>query len=87
MFDADGTCRPNATLFVAYGAEEIYTPISLTEEYRESFRILAADLPASNEKGEPIHYYLQVNDQQVGLDVRYPVEGSIDLFTAQRLSS
>lgn len=82
MFDAAGiTCRPKATLFVAYDAEEDFTPISLTEEYRESFRILAADLPASNEKGEPIRYYLQVNDQQVGLDVRYPVEGTIDLFT------
>jgi hypothetical protein len=83
LFDTPGiTCRPDATLFVAYGVEGDFTSVALTEEYRESFRILVADLPASNEKGEPLQYYLKVNDQQVGIDVRYPVEGTIDLFTA-----
>jgi hypothetical protein len=28
-----------------------------------------------------LRYYLQVNDPQVGLNIRYPVEGTIDLFT------
>ena len=76
----DLTCIPSAILFVSYGAETDFSPVSLTETYEDGFRILSANLPASDENGQPLRYYLQINDPQVGLEIRYPTAGAIDLF-------
>ncbi len=68
----DLTCIPSAILFVSYGAETDYSPVSLTETYEDGFRpvsltetyedgfrILSANLPASDENGQPLRYYLR----------------------------
>ncbi len=73
-------CKPNATLFVSYGEKNPFAPISLAEENHDSLRVLSANLPAADAKGESLRYYLQTNDPVAGLDVRYPLEGTIDLF-------
>jgi hypothetical protein len=65
---------------VSYGEKHPFSPISLTEENQNGLRVLTANLPASDEKGQSLRYYLQVNDPAAGLDVRYPLEGTLDLF-------
>jgi len=75
-------CTPDATLFVSYGEGKDFSPITLTEEDQDSLRVLSANIPASNGDGQPLRYYLQVKDLKAGLDVRYPIEGTIDLFAA-----
>jgi hypothetical protein len=74
-------CRPEAALFVSYGAKKDFTSVPLTEEDQDSLRVLTASLPASDDEGQPLHYYLQVHDPEVNLDVRFPVEGTIDVFS------
>jgi hypothetical protein len=79
-------CQPDATLFVAYGQDR-FAPISLTLENQDSLRVLSADLPASNENGQVLQYYIQVNDRQSGLNIRYPTVGAIDLFVTDKFIS
>jgi hypothetical protein len=76
------TCISSVTLFTSYGAEDDFMPVALAETYEDGFRILSADPPASDESGQPLRYYIQVNDPQVGVDIRYPTAGTIDLFVA-----
>lgn len=79
-------CKPEATLYISYGEGNDFTPLALTEEDHDSSRVLSAALPASDESGQPLRrYYLQVTDPQVGLDVRYPTAGAVDLFVASEL--
>jgi hypothetical protein len=79
-------CKPEATLYVSYGKRDNFTPLALTEEDHVSLRVLAAALPASDESGQPLRrYYLQVSDPQVGLDIRYPTAGAVNLFVADEL--
>lgn len=81
VFETGTCCYPDATLFISYGNKKPFTPITLTEEDHDSLRVLAVTLPAADSEGS-LRYYLEVNDPQVGLGVRYPVEGTIDVFTA-----
>jgi hypothetical protein len=79
-------CKPEATLYVSYGKGDDFTPLALTEEDHDSLRVLSAHLPAIDESGQPLRrYYLQVSDPQVGLDIRYPTAGAVDLFVASEL--
>jgi hypothetical protein len=74
-------CNYNATLFFSYGEKNDFTSIPLQRDLQDEEGYWPATLPATNADGAPLRYYLQVNDPQVGLDIRYPVEGTIDLFT------
>jgi len=74
-------CWPNATLYVSYGDKNEFSSVPLAEEDHDSLRVLAASLPVADSDGGSLRYYLEVNDPQVGLGVRYPVEGTIDVFT------
>lgn len=81
MFEAPGiVCDHKPTLFISYSEGNDFTFISLQKEIQDEGEYWTARLPATNIDGEPLRYYLLVNDSQVGLDVRYPVEGTIDLF-------
>ena len=74
-------CNYNSTVFFSYG-EKTTLPHTLSNEIcRMKKSIGLATLPATNADGASLRYYLQVNDPQVGLEVRFPVEGTIDLFT------
>ena len=81
--DPISKCRFNATLFVSYGAENVFLPVPLDEDDQDGLGVLFADLPASNVKGRLLQYYLEVNDPQVGLNIRYPSAGAIDLFVVE----
>ncbi len=85
MQSPDLLCELNATLFVAYGEEDHFVPTSLIQEDQDGWRVLSADLPASDANGQPLRYYLQVSDPQVGLDIRYPPAGAMDLFVTDQL--
>ena len=79
------TCTRNVTLFVSYGEGNDFTPIPLVAYSHEGFDYFVT-LPASDESGQPLRrYYLQVTDPQLGLDIRYPTAGAVDLFVADEL--
>ena len=74
-------CNYIATLFFSYGEKNDFTSNPLQGDLRDEEGYWSATLPATNADGASLRYYLQVNDPQVGLEVRFPVEGTIDLFT------
>lgn len=79
-------CPSIATLFISYGEGNDFKPMALSREDHDGLRVLSTALPASDESGQPLRrYYLQVSDPQVGLDVRYPTAGAVDLFVASEL--
>jgi hypothetical protein len=80
------TCALNVTLYVSYGEGNDFAPIALAPTYQESSEPYSAVLPARDESGRSLRrYYLQVSDPQVGLDIRYPTVGAVDLFVADEL--
>ena len=79
-------CDYNVTLFFTYGNKNDFTSMPLQKEIsEEGLEHWTATLPATNAVGEELRYYLQVNVPQAGFDLRYPVEGTIDLFAAPDL--
>ena len=84
MGDAPGYhCNPTASLFVSYGDGNASTSLPLNKEINEKEGIVSwiTRLPATDTNGETLrNYYVQVNDPQAGLDIRYPTTGAIDLF-------
>jgi hypothetical protein len=79
------TCTRNVIFFVSYGDRNDFAPITLVAYSQEGFDYSIA-LPARDESGRLLRrYYLQVTDPQVGLDIRYPIAGAVDLFVAARL--
>lgn len=79
-------CPSIATLFISYGEGNDFKPMALSREDHDGLRVLSTALPASDESGQPLRrYYLQVSDPQVGLDIRYPTAGAVDLFVADEL--
>jgi hypothetical protein len=74
-------CNYNATLFFSYGEKNDFTSIPLQRDLQDEEGNWATTLPATNADGALLRYYLQVNDPQVGLAQRFPVEGTIDTFT------
>ncbi len=85
--DPDGSCcNPSGTLFVSYGDGNDFKPKLLVEEDHDSLRVLTSTLPVVDESGRSLRrYYLQVTHPQVGLEVRYPTAGAVDLFVASDL--
>jgi hypothetical protein len=80
-------CQPSATVFVAYGNEVQFTPFSLGEEQHDSLRVLSVEVPVKDGNGQPLRYYVQVNDPQTGFEVRYPTAGAIDIFVFDKFIS
>ncbi len=82
MFQAPGLlCNLSPVLYFSYGEKSDFTPFPLKKEIQEDAEYWVASLPAADSDGGSLRYYLEVNDPQVGLGVRYPVEGTIDVFT------
>jgi hypothetical protein len=80
------TGRIHVTLFVSYGEEGDFLPLALELTDKEGFDPYSAELPAVDESGRLLRrYYLQVTHPQVGLEVRYPTAGAVDLFVASDL--
>jgi hypothetical protein len=80
-YEAPGlNCGLDATLFISFGGGEEFSPVPLIKENQDGLRVWSAHIWASDEEGQPLRYYLQVNDPQAKLEVRYPIEGAIDLF-------
>ncbi len=77
----DAQCNYNAIVFFSYGEKNDFSPVPLKKDLQDEEQYWTATLPATNADGASLRYYIQVNDPQVGLDIRYPVEGTIDLFT------
>jgi hypothetical protein len=87
-FQVEGLyCNFDKTLLVSYGESNDFIPVPLEHEIKSDTATWTATLPATNVENQPLRYYLQVNDPQVGLDVRYPIEGTIDLFTVHEFIS
>jgi hypothetical protein len=85
-------CHPEATLFVARGRSGEFAPVALTEQNRDSLRVLTAELPASDANGPGLRYYLEVREDQVGVRLRYPSAGVLEptvrsAFTPMGLSA
>lgn len=77
-------CSLTAELYLSDGQDDDFTILPLEKEAggEESW---VAELPETNNKGPSLRYYIQVNDPETGVDVRYPVDGTIDLFVASKL--
>lgn len=74
----DAECVPQATLFVAHGAKGQFAPVKLTEEYRDSLRVLSARVRAVDNRGQALQYYLDVREEASGVRQRYPSTGAIE---------
>ncbi len=83
LLDTPGlSCKLTGTLFVTYGNGNDFMPVPLSPGYREGTQFLSASIPANDANGQPLRYYIEINDHQVGLTIRFPTSGSLDLFVA-----
>jgi hypothetical protein len=90
--DKSSRCKPEATLFAAFGSESDFEPQILTKELRDSQEIWTINLPAADSNGRALQYYIEVKDEKAKLQSRYPLTGAIELvvvptFTTIDLSS
>lgn len=80
-------CDLAANLFYTYGDNEPITAFSLSKEIQEEGEYWIAKLKAANSHGAPLHYYLEVQDRQNSLEVRYPSGGMLDLQIVDKFQS
>jgi hypothetical protein len=71
-------CTPQATLFVAYGVKGQFTPVALTEKFRDTLQVLSAQVPAADTRGQALRYYLEVWEEASGVRQLYPAAGAIE---------
>ena len=71
-------CNPDATLYVAWGQDQNYSPLALNEEDHNTLRVLTASVPATDDKGKMLRYFLMVTDVTADVKVRYPTQGEIE---------
>lgn len=65
-------CRPEATLYTAWGDGSFQaTALGNSGE-------AALDLPASDSSGGALRYYIEAQDTPAGVAIRYPIEGFIE---------
>ena len=50
----------------------------LKEEFHDTLRVLTTEIPATDPKGETFRYYLQVSEQNTGINIRFPLSGAIE---------
>jgi len=80
---APGIPCGNPTLLFTYGYSENkeFTPVQLRREIIDETEYWAVHLPALDAEGGSLRYYLQWMNTQGRMIARYPVEGTIDVFT------
>jgi hypothetical protein len=79
IVDIDLSCKPDATLYMAFGSGEKFIPIVLKGEDRSTLRTLVAEIPSSDANGQALQYFLELNDPSVKVHNRYPLYGAIEL--------
>ena len=77
------SCIPEGVLYYTYGEAEKYRNIPLSYEIVNEMESLVASLPATDQDGQSLRYYVEFAVPEAGYTQRYPVEGTIDLFTTE----
>lgn len=75
------SCIPHGILHYTYGETGDFQTIPLAYEILEEMETLVARLPAADEEGESLRYYVEFSVPEAGYTQRYPGAGTIDLFT------
>lgn len=76
---------PGGVLHYAYGDSDSFKSIPLEYEIVDEMEALVARLPAADQSGDSLRYYVDFSVPEVGYTQRYPVEGTIDLFASDHL--
>jgi hypothetical protein len=79
------SCTPQSTLHYTYGEAGAYQSIPLAYEIVLEMEALIARLPATDEAGESLRYYVEFNVPEAGYTQRYPAAGNLKIFTAANL--
>lgn len=80
-------CNLEATLSYTYGANTPITAFSLSKETQEEGEYWVAKIKAADSNGASLQYYLEVEDHQNNLKVRYPLEGMLSLQVVDKFQS
>ncbi len=80
-------CRLEPTLYYAYGDTEAFQSIPLARENVDGMEPLVSRLPATDQEGRSLRYYAEFAVPEAGYTLRYPVEGTIDLFATSNFKS
>ena len=73
-------CRLDPVLFFTYGDDRTFQSVPLNNEVINEMQSLVARLPASDQDGGNLRYYAEFSVPEAGYSLRYPVDGTIDLF-------
>jgi hypothetical protein len=85
--DVPRICRLEPTLFYAYGNAEAFQRMPLTREIINEMETLVARLPATDQAGRSLRYYAEFAVPEAGYTLRYPVEGTIEMFATTNFIS
>ncbi len=78
-------CRIVSRLYYTYGESASFQSMLLTQETISGLEQQVARLPAADSAGGSLRYYLETSFPEAAYTQRYPVEGTIDLFTTAKL--
>ena len=81
------SCVPKSILFYTYGEAGDFQTVPLAYEIVGEEETLVARLPATDEQGESLRYYVEFSVPEAGYTQRYPVAGTINLFASPELIS
>ena len=80
-------CRLEPLIFFKYGGGGGFNSTHLTNETVDGLEFLVASLPAADQAGKSLRYYAEISVPEAGYVLRFPVEGTIDLFTTENFIS
>lgn len=83
--DTNLPCKPDGILYTMSGSNATFEPVALVEEYRDSFRVLVAEIPILDTNQQTMKYFLEINDPSVNIQYRYPLDGTIELTIVPEL--
>jgi hypothetical protein len=75
------SCNPKATFFVSYGANADFSIAPLSPGMHDGIQAMVADLPAADDHGRLLRYFLRITDPKIDLEMCYPLEEPIEVFT------
>jgi hypothetical protein len=85
--DIPRICRLEPTLLYSYGDADVFQSMSLTREIINEMKPLVARLSATGLEGRSLRYYAEFAVPEAGYTLRYPVEGTIELFETSNFIS
>jgi len=80
-------CQLANRLYYSYGESTSFQSMPLTQETINGLEQQVARLPAADGAGESLRYYVEVAFPEAAYTQRYPVAGTIDLFTTAKIIS